>query len=174
MGSTGTVRRIDGYYTKSQTGNPSVSVTRPDNTTAYTAGDIFGTSPATNIEFENVLPEDSQSYYIVGAKIVYNASAAKANMDTFTLHLYDSAPTAIVDNSAWTLLSADRAKYLGSIEIDLPTDLGEVLVSFKDNINLKRQLASGSTSVYGQLVTNGAFTPGAEDVLDISLQIVGA
>lgn len=170
----GTIRRIDGNYVKSQCGNPSVSITRPDNTTAYTAGDVFGTSPATNIEFADSLPEDSQHYYVVGARIVYNENAVPSGMSSFTLHLFNAAPTAIADNIAWTLLSADKDKYLGSIEIDVPVDLGDVLVSHKDNINIKRKLADDSKTIYGQLVTNGGFTPSAESVLDISLQIVGA
>lgn len=167
-------RRIDGYYAKSQGGNPGVSITRPDDTTAYTAGDVFGTSPGTNIEFEDTLPEDSQHFYIVGAKLIYNVNAVISGMSSFTLHLYDSAPTAIADNTAWTLVTADKDKYLGSIEIDTPVDLGDVLVSHKDSINIKRKLLTDSTSIYGILVTDGAFTPGSEDVIDISLQIVGA
>lgn len=169
-----TLKRIQGEYTKSPCGNPSNSITRPDNTTAYTAGDVFGTSPATNIEFANAYPEEGQHIYIVGAKIIYNSSSAIASMDSFTLHLFNSAPTAIADNTAWSLVTADKDKYLGSIEIDLPSDLGDVLVSFLDNINIKRKLADESTTLYGQLVTNGGFTPGSEDVLDISLEIVGA
>lgn len=169
-----TIRRIDGTYTKSQGGSSSVSITRPDNTTAYTAGDVIGTSPATNITFANILPEEKQHFYIVGAKLVYNTASVISGMSTFTLHLYSSAPTAIADNTAWTLLSADKDKYLGSIEIDLPTDMGEVLVSFKDSINIKRKLDDDSTTIYGQLVTDGAFTPGSEDVIDITLETVGA
>jgi hypothetical protein len=106
--------------------------------------------------------------------LIYNANAVKASMDTFTLHLYDSAPTAIADNAAWTLISDDATKYLGSIIMPLPTDLGDVLISVKDNINIKRKLSSGSKILYGQLVTNGAFTPGAEDVINVMLETVGA
>lgn len=168
------ITRYQGSYTKSQCGNPSTTITRPDNTTAYTAGDVFGTSPATNITFTDVLLEEGQHFYIVGARLLYNNNAVISGMSSFTLHLYDSAPTAIEDNSAWTLVSADKDKYLGSIEIDVPTDVGDVIVSHKDNINIKRKLASSSTTIYGQLETDGGFTPGSEDVIDISLQIVGA
>ena len=110
----------------------------------------------------------------MGARIVYNVNAVPANMSTFTLHLFNAAPTAIADNTAWTLVSADKDKYLGSIEIDTPVDLGDVLVSHKDNINIKRKLADDSRTIYGQLVTDGGFTPTAEAVLDISLELVGA
>jgi hypothetical protein len=169
-----TLRRIDGDYVKSPCGSPSVTITRPDNTTAYTASDVVGTSPATNIEFENVLPTAGEHYYITGSRLVYNANAVPASMSTFTLHLFNAAPTAIADNSAWSLASADKDKYLGSITITLPIDLGDVLVSHDDSINIKRKLATDSTSIYGQLVTDGAFTPAAEAVIDISLEVIAA
>lgn len=166
--------RIQGHYVKSPCGSPSATITRPDDTTAYTAGDVFGESPAANIEFTNVLPEAGQHFYIVGARLVYNADAVKANMSTFTLHLYSSAPTAIADNTAWTLIAADKDKYLGSIEITLPVDKGAVLVMHMDGLSLKRKLAASSTTLYGQLVTDGNFTPGSEDEIDISLEIEAA
>jgi len=166
--------RIQGSYVKSQGGNPSATITRPADTTAYTANDVVGTSPATNITFSDILPEEGQHFYISGVKMIYNTASVISGMSSFILYLFDSAPTAIADNSAWTLLSADKDKYLGSIEIDLPTDLGAVLVSIKDNINIKRKLATSSTTIYGQLKTSGAFTPGSADVINITLQIVGA
>jgi hypothetical protein len=168
------MKRVQGIYVKSQAGSSSASITRPDNTTAYAAGDVFGTDPATNIEFTNILQEAGQHFYIASVKLVYNVNAVPANMSTFTLHLFNAAPTAIADNAAWALLSADSSKYLGSIEITLPTDEGEVLVTFEDSINKKRKLASESTTIYGQLVTDGNFTPTSEAVVTITLETVGA
>jgi hypothetical protein len=166
------MRRIEGKYVRSISDKISASITRPNDTTAYAAGDVFGENPAANISFS--FEVESLDLYITGVRLIYNANAVKASMDTFTLHLYDSAPTAIADNAAWTLISDDATKYLGSIIMPLPTDLGDVLISVKDNINIKRKLSSGSKILYGQLVTNGAFTPGAEDVINVMLETVGA
>ena len=169
-----TIRRIDGDYVKSPCGSSSATITRPDNTTAYTAGDVFGESPATNIEFANILPTEAGHFYITDAKIEVVLSAVPANMSTFTLHLYSSAPTAIADNSAWTLLAADGAKYLGSIEFDTPTDLGTTLIDWQGSVNIKRKLASSSTSIYGQLVTAGNYTPTSGEVIKITLETIAA
>ena len=168
------IKRIQGSYVKSQSGSSSISITRPDNTTAYTAGDVVGTSPAANLEFEDILPEGAQNFYITDAKIEVEKSSVPAGMSTFTLHLYDAAPTAIADNEAWTLLLADGGKYLGSIQFNTPVDLGTTLVYWKTGINIKRKLATDSTSIYGQLVTDGAWTPASEDVINITLETVGA
>ena len=169
-----TIRRIDGNYTKSPCGSSTVTITRPDNTTAYTAGDVVGTSPAANYEFANILPTAGDHFYITDAKIEVEKSSVPAGMTTFTLHLYDAAPTAIADNSAWQLLLADGGKYLGSIQFTTPVDLGTTLISFLSQINIKRKLASGATSIYAQLETDGAWTPASEDVINITLETVGA
>jgi len=168
------IRRIDGNYIKSQAGSSSVAITRPANTTAYTAGDVVGTNPATNLEFTNILPESGQHFYITDAKIEVEKSSVPAGMSSFTLHLYDATPTAITDNLAWTLLLADGGKYLGSIQFSTPVDLGTTLIYWLENINIKRKLATGSTSIYGQLVTDAGWTPGSEDVINIDLETVGA
>jgi hypothetical protein len=169
-----TLRRIDGDYVKSPCGSSNVTITRPDNTTAYAAGDVVGTSPATNIEFENILQTAGEHYYITDAKIEVILSAVPANMSTFTLHLYSSAPTSITDNNAWTLLAADGAKYLGSIVFTVPADLGTTLIRWETNINIKRKLASESTSIYGQLVTNGNYTPTSEQIIKLQLEAISA
>jgi hypothetical protein len=170
------VRRIDGSYSRSICGSSKATITRPDNTTQYAVGDVVGTSPATNIEFTSVLPigVNDGHFYITDAKLEVEKSAVPANMSSFTLHLFDEAPTAIADNSAWTLLLADGGKYLGSIDFNTPEDLGTTLIMWVENINIKRKLAADSTSLYGQLVTNGNFTPAAEDVFNIQLETVGA
>lgn len=171
---TDNIRRIDGNYTKSPCGSSTATITRPADTTAYTAGDVVGTSPAANIEFTNILPTAGEHFYITDAKIEVEKSAVPGGMDTFTLHLFDTAPTAIADNTAWTLLLADGGKYLGSIIFTVPVDLGTTLISFKNSLALKRKLAASSTSIYGQLVTDAGWTPAASDVVNITLETIAA
>lgn len=165
------MKRIWGSFVKSPCGNPTATITRPDNTTAYAVGDVFGQNPACNTTFLNVLNEPGASFYLVGIKLIYNASAVPASMSTFTIHLFNAAPTAIADNTAWALIAADKDKYLGNVVITLPVDLGGVLIMHMDGLSLKRKLAASSTTLYAQLVTNGNFTPAAEDVVNVSLEI---
>jgi hypothetical protein len=168
------IRRIDGNYIRSICGSSSAVITRPDNADAYAAGDVVGENPAENIEFTNVLPVAGGHFFITDAKIEVEKSAVPANMSSFTLHLFSEAPTAIADNASWTLLLADGGKYLGSIEFNTPEDLGTTLIMWAENINIKRKLADSATSLYGQLVTNGNYTPASEDVINLQLETVGA
>lgn len=168
------MKRIEGIYVKSQAGSSGVTITRPANTTTYAVGDVVGTDPATNITFSNVMPEAGVNFYIVSIKLEIVKTSVPANMSSFTLHLYNAAPTAITDNLAWTLIAADGSKYLGAFSIAVPEDLGETLIRVEDNINKKRKLASSSSTLYGQLVTNGNYQPGSGDVVKLSLETVGA
>ena len=167
------MKRIEGDYVKSPCGSSSATVTRPNDTTAYNAGDVVGTNPATNIEFTNAMPVSGEHYYIVGLKIKIVKSSIPAGMTSFTLHLFSSAPTAIADNTAWTLLAVDADKYLGSITIT-PEDKGEVLVKWEDGVNMKRKLPSGASSVFGQLVTDAGWTPASQDVIKLQLETIVA
>jgi hypothetical protein len=73
--------------------------------------------------------------------------------------LFNSAPTTVIDNTAFDLVSADRTAYLGNIEIDTPVDLGSTLYMQKDSVGMLCKLLSGSTTLYGILQTMGGYTP---------------
>jgi hypothetical protein len=165
---------IEGAYVKSPSGSSLATITRPDDdTTAYDAGDVVGTIPATNIEFENAMPVSGEHYYITGLKLKIVKSSIPAGMTSFTLHLFSSAPTAIADNTAWTLKAVDADKYLGSIKI-VPEDKGEVLIKWEDSVNMKRKLISGASSVFAQLVTDAGWAPTSEDVIELQLETIVA
>lgn len=152
----------------------SATITRPDNTTAYDAGDVVGTDPATNMTFSNVLMmAEGALFMILSAMLEIDVNAIPSGMNAFRLHLFNVAPTAIADNTAWALADADRSKYLGYISLDAPVDMGGTLWSQTQNINFVGKLAAGSTTLYGMLETVGAYTPSAQTVKKITLNILG-
>lgn len=155
-------------------GYGSASVTRPEDTTAYAALDVIGTASSSTLTFADVLLMQGGHFIIMGASLRIDANAVPSGMGGFRLHLFTAAPTAIADNAAFNLAAADRDNYLGSIELDTPTDLGDTLYVQKDNINMKRKLATDSTTLYGVLQTINAFTPSSQTVKTVKLHIVGA
>lgn len=159
----------------SSTGGASVAATctRPDNTTAYGAGDVVGTDPATNMTFASVAPVSGGHFLLTNVDLRIDAAAIPSGMTTFDLHLFNAAPTAIADNTAWALADADRAKYLGKVTLSAPSDVGGTLWSQTDGINKKFKCAAASTTIYGQLVTTAAYTPTALVVKTITLHTVG-
>jgi len=147
---------------------PSASQTRPNNTTAYAAGDVVGTDAATNMTFSNVVTISGAKILIPCVFLRVDVSAIPAGMGMFKLHLFNAAPTAITDNLAWSLANDDRGKYLGYITLNTPIDVGGTLWSQTPDANYACKLAVGSTTLYGQLETVAAYTPTAQAVKTIT------
>lgn len=147
----------------------TVSATRPNNATPYTALDVVGTDAATNMEFATGLTSGSV-IAITQAMLTIKIGAIPSGMSGFVLHLFNAAPTAITDNLAYNLIAADVAKYLGSITLNAPTDLGDNLVS--DNPNLGKIIKLSTASVFVVLQTLGGYTPSASTVKDLTLAFV--
>lgn len=154
--------------TRSAVGSPSDSLARPNDTTAYVANDAMSTAGGENLEFATGL-ENGAKLLIYSAQILGTDSAVPSGMTTFRLHLFNAAPTAIADNAAWALASADAAKYLGYITLSAPEDMGDVIFKRTDGINAAIACAAASATIYGQLQTLGAFTPVAEKIYTIQL-----
>jgi hypothetical protein len=157
----------------------SVTITRPSNTTAYGAGDVIGVadvSVAANAgnaihTFTNIGPAGGQ-IMITAADLLAYVAAVPAGMTSFRLHLYNASPTAILDAATWDLPSGDRASYLGYIDLGSPADVGSTLYVQADQVNKQFKLASGSTSLYGLLVTAGGYTPTSAAVKKVRLHAV--
>lgn len=151
----------------------SVSVTRPNDTTAYTAGDVLGPASGTAaIAFNGLAFPTGGEIIITSAALERDVTGLVSGETTYTLHLYSgNPPSALADNAAWDLSSAgDRALYLGSINLGTPVDLGSTLYVSSDMIN--KQVTATSGTIYGYLVTVGGYTPVAQTVLVVSLHAV--
>lgn len=151
----------------------SLTITRPSNTTGYTAGDVIGIAdagtPANAGSAIHTLADIGPAggnIIITSVEFEIHVTSVPSGMTTFRLYLYDASPTAILDNAAWDFPSGDRGKLLGYIDLGAPADLGSTLFVQTDKSGHQGQwkLASGSTSLYAELVTNGAYTPASGTV----------
>jgi len=145
------------------------TITRPNDTTAYTALDVISTQAGAVLTFDNIGPANGVAL-ITAAKIRLDVAAVPSGMGVMRLHLYNSSPTAIADNAAFNLPSADRAKYIGSIDIGTPVDLGDTI--WAQNNDVRNQVILTGDSVYGILQTVSAYTPTANAAKTITLLAV--
>ena len=131
------------------------TVTRPANTTPYTAGDVVGGAiPLVGLPNSALV----QDLYITSADLRVDVSAVPSGMTSFRFHLYNATPpSAIADNAAWDLPSGDRASYLGYVDVGSPADAGATLYSQVDQVN--KHIRPGPAGVWAYMVTNGGFTP---------------
>lgn len=168
MNSLGKSRPIrvnaDGGLTSSYTS--SVSWTRPENTTDYDPLDVVGVADSETAAnagsaihtFTNAGPAGGE-VLVTGLDLYIYAGTALTSGTSYRVELYDASPTAILDNAAFNLVAGDRSKHLCSIALATPTDKGDTLVSENNQINQQIKLASGSTSIYAELVDVGGSTP---------------
>lgn len=159
-----------GPYAVDQAGNPilvtaasssgyrsAAAITRPANTTPYSANDSFGGV----LTFANIGPAGGH-IMLTSLDLRYDVSAIPTGMTSFRLHLYTATPpSALADNAAWDLPSGDRSAYIGYAELGSPADLGATLFSQVDQANKHIKLADGSSSLFGYVVTAGGYTPAA-------------
>jgi hypothetical protein len=147
----------------------SVSVTRPANTTAYTAGDVVGVTGGVSASINFALAAVSGSRIIINSVTLKRyATAVAAGEAGYRLHLFDvTQPAAQVDNAVFDVASGDRSAYLGYIDLQTPVDIGSTLISNNDGIG--KQIKLAGTGVFGVLQTIGGYTPASAEVFVIEL-----
>lgn len=154
----------------------TVTITRPSNTTAYTAADVIGnadTVTAANagnaVLAFGKLRDGNDDIIIHSASIRMSNATVPASMTTLVLHLFDAAPDAILDNAAFALSAGDRGKYLGAITFTPAVVTGGTMLYHAVNPDLQLGLANGQSSVWGELVTTAAHTPVSASTYTLTL-----
>lgn len=150
----------------------SVSITRTADVNAYLAGDIIGAATGSTAGQTFALSSSAGEFVITGAEMLIEASAVISGESSYRLHLYSiTPPSASGDNAVWDLPSGDRNSYLGYIDLGTPLDVGSSLYVQNDtsNVTLPKQVTLASGSVYGYLVTLGAYTPTSARVYRVKI-----
>ena len=170
-------RRNDGSYSIGVAGSAfrsTVSITRPSNATAYTAGDVVGDTGGSAILTLSSIGPNSGYILLQSAALIFSDSAVPSGMASFRVHLYSASPTAIADNAAFDLVSGDRAGYLGFFDIPTPVDFGSTLYAQTDYIGRMIKMATGSTTLYAEIETKGAYTPVSASTVELRISALEA
>lgn len=143
----------------------TTSFTRPNDTTAYAALDTISdsTSAPTVLTFTGAAKVTAGTGYIT--KLIA-ATDQKTCTARLRLHFYyNSAPTAINDNSPFLWLWANRANYIGSLTLpafgteDPTNSTGAYAIDIVDRLPFTTATTS---SLYAIVETLDAFTPAAQ------------
>lgn len=147
---------------------PSATVTRPNDTTPYTALDVMGGASAI-LSFTNFGPVEGGTVYVTEVSFRSDEGAIPASMAATRLHLFSVSPTAIADNAAFDIPIADRAGYLGFVDIPAILDLGATLWAQTSAASImgKPVVVPTGGTVYGLLQTIAGFTPVAQTVYTV-------
>ena len=126
----------------------------PATSPAYTAGDIMQGAQS----FGSIGPAGGGAILITNTRLRVDAASVQSGETSYTIQLYTvTPPSALADNAAWDLPSGDRASYVGSIALGTVVDVGSTL--YVEQTGLTKQIiVPAGGSLFGYLVTNGAFT----------------
>lgn len=150
------VRLVDGNGVPTPTGGAVSTAVFTPAAAAYGAGGIMQGAR----EFVGIGPASGGAVIITNARLRIDASALVSGETSYRLHLYTvTPPSALADNAVWDLPSVDRASYVGFIDLGTPVDVGSTL--WVEQTGLTKQIVvPAGGSLFGYLVTNGAFTSG--------------
>lgn len=148
----------------------SATFARPNDSTAYTAKDVVSDSTSTPavMTFTSIARVVGGSGNITKARLFIDSATAMLGA-TFRLHLYHTAPTAINDNSPFTLLYANRDKRIGYIDFPATTTEGtgsDSSSSLWVDVPLPFKCAAASRDLCGNLeiTAAGAAPTGAHNI----------
>lgn len=152
---------------------PSITFTRPANTTAYTAGDVIGSTSSAIHELTSVA--SSSSYvFVQSIQLLINSTSVPSGMAGFRVHLYSSSPTAIADNAAYTFTSSDATAWQDSYDLGTPAVRGSMLRAQAYYQGGIMKLQSASSSMYAVLETLGAYTPASGTAHTLRVKVLEA
>lgn len=141
------------------------SITRPANTTAYASGQSIAAASASPLIFPATV--NRRGGYITRVLLTTNRTA---HTEALRLHLFDSAPTAINDQAAFTLAGATESTYEGYVDFTTFISLGNYAVSEGLLIARPLQFESASNNqIYGLLESRATFTPTSGQTFNVNL-----
>jgi len=150
------------------------TITRPSNTTAYTAGDVVGDTGGSAIISLTTAGPSGGFIILQSASLVFSDSVVPAGMGAFRIHLYSVSPTAIADNAAFDLVSGDRDTYMGYVDLPTPLDFGSTLYTQTDYPGRLIKLAAASTTLFAEIETRGAYTPVSASTVSLRINTLEA
>lgn len=151
---------------------PSANFTRPNDTTAYASGDLVANS-TTNTSVTAMSWTASRATGKGGMirRVRIRKSGTGVTNAFFRLHLYNAAPSTITngDNGAWS--TSGVADYLGAFDVtvdraftDGAAGNGAPMIGAEINFT--------SDTIYGLLEARGAYTPAAQEVFTVDLELL--
>ncbi len=146
----------------------SILVEVPTTVVAYEANDAVAGDADIPLEFANAAVDGNNTGVIMSAVM---ADDNKQGF-TFDLILYKTAPANPVDEAIFSPADAELRNIIGVISFNSWTNFEDNAVSFKGDLGMAFDLDSPNTTIYGQLVTRGAYTAAGIDDISLRLNIL--
>lgn len=154
----------------------SVAISRPENTTAYTALDVIGVADSVTAANAgsaiHVFSGVPKRAFIQDVSLAVALAAVPSGMAAFRVHYFSESPAAILDNAAMDLAVASLPNYCGFTDLTTVVDYGSSL--FTQNAAANKRVYTPSGVLYVILQTVGGFTPTSSEDYQLTLRTIEA
>jgi len=150
----------------------STDITRPGDTTAYTANDTWAdsTSAPTTGGFTLTGAARASGGSGLITDIYFLSSAVPGTLLQAEMHIFDSAATAVNDNAAWNLSDADAKLRIAIVPFALVADANNSYYHAQ-NLNIGFTCV-GSANLRYLIKVKNAYTPISGEVLTVRAKII--
>lgn len=141
------------------------SFTRPANTTAYAIGDIVN---GDTVVIPIALPVNQPGGRITQIRL--EKSGEVLTLSTFRIHFFSASHTIPADNAQITTLHANRATYLGHVDMPIMVNDGAGSgAAFTKDDDLR--IPFPGETVYAVIVALGAYVPVSAEVFNLGIGV---
>lgn len=139
--------------------------TRPANTTAYAAGDVVNGNAVT---IPIALPISGGGGEITHVSLATNLDTV--TFGTFRVHFFTASFTIAADNALFTQLHANRATYLGFVDLPILINdgAGAGAAQTKDD---DVRIPFSADALYAVIVATAAYVPASAQVFSLSVGV---
>lgn len=158
----------------------SDSLTRPANTTAYAAGDVWTNGSNARLNFTG-MPSPAGSGFLINSALCID-DGNQATKPDLELYLFDTDITDLdADNATWTPTDAQLQTLVGVIAFpvasfkggDLTSGAGGNCVCWVNNVAVTcTPTTASSFTLYGVVVVRNAYTPLSGESLKFVLNVI--
>lgn len=168
---------LDGKISAPFSGTATTTITRPADTTAYAANEVWSdstTSPtAGGFTLSNVCSASGKSGTFLSATVISSNDPATTLIGE--IWVFDSAPTAVNDNAAMALSDSDALKLVGVVPFTLGTTQGgSGANSYYNAVGLGfGYTCVGSANLRYLVKVKNAYAPASGETLTVRFSYVG-
>lgn len=155
--------------------SPTSNFTRPNDSTPYAVGDLVANSTTnTAVVPLSWLITGNAHGAVYARRVKLKKSTNVTTNAQFRVHLYTTAPTVSNgDNGAWLSIEAG---YLGSLDVTVDkafsdpasNGLGVPMTGTGTEIELP---GGQDVTIYGLVEARAAYTPGAQEIITVNLEV---
>lgn len=153
----------------------SGSFTRPNDTTAYTSGDLVANSTTAGSVVSASLAVSPYKGGFRVRRVKLHKSGTSTTNAQFRVHLFTAAPASVANGDNGAFSSAGVASYIGSADVTIGQAFTDGAAGFAAPATGSDMagVLTNSTTIRALVEARAAYTPVAQEVFTVTVEIEG-